>query len=57
MATKKEAEDIVSKIATKYGYITQDKWDKLENYDADLRKDFEEGMRNTQEIAARTITT
>lgn len=57
MATKKEAEDIVSKIATKYGYITRDKWDKLENYDADLRKTFEESMRNTQEIAARTITT
>ena len=57
MATKKDAKRIVSEIATKYGYIDQSDWDELENLNPVLRKTFEERMKNTQEIAAKTITT
>lgn len=57
MATREEARAIVSQIAKKYGYVTQSDWDKLESFDSVLRKTIEESMRNTQEIAAKTITT
>lgn len=56
MATKKEARDIVSNIAKKYGYISESDWTKLGHLDPGLRKTFEEAMRNMQKIAARTIT-
>jgi hypothetical protein len=57
MANRKEAKDIVSNIAKKYGYVAQSDWDRLEKHDPGLRKTLEESMRNTQGIAAQTITT
>lgn len=57
MANREEAKRIVSSIAKKYGYVSQCDWDRLEKHDPDLRRTFEESMRNTQGIAAQTINT